>query len=102
MFCYECAVQGERREAIGMCHNCSLALCQEHAHVELAPIVATYGNPTYPSLIGTVKMPLEARKLLCGVCQAALSQKFDASKSSKPAREPDKGRAKPPGLHQAA
>lgn len=102
MFCYECALQGVRREAIGMCHNCSLALCREHAHVEPAPVVATYAIRTYPSVRGAVELPVKARKLLCAVCRAALGQRLEASMSGKPTAERAAQRATPPGLDHTA
>ncbi len=102
MFCYECAVQGVQREAIGTCHNCSLALCQDHAHVEPAPVVATYANKTYSSVRGTVELPLKARKLLCQVCQVALAQRLDASTGRQRATQKEVGQGSPSGFHQAA
>ena len=74
MLCYECKLKGLRREAIGLCHQCGVALCEEHAHVEPAPVVATYGNKTFPSITGTVELPQPARVVLCGVCRQALAQ----------------------------
>lgn len=75
MSCYECAVQGVQREAIGTCHHCSVALCQEHAHMEPEPVVATYDDRTHPSMQGTLELPLKARMLLCQVCRTALAQR---------------------------
>ena len=102
MLCYECAVQGVQREAIGMCHNCSLALCLEHARVSSTAVLATYGDKTHPSVRGTVELPLKERRLLCGVCQPALAQGHDASTRAARASAKDTGQGKSPRFHQAA
>lgn len=68
MHCYECLQNNVTREAIGLCHHCSAALCAEHICVIDDPV--TGGVP----LVRTVVLPMHARLLLCGTCKAALEQ----------------------------
>lgn len=73
MFCYECSQSGTRVEAIGLCHHCSVGLCQEHGFIIADPITAT-------ALVNrTVVLKKKARLLLCGTCLAALQQQKIAS-----------------------
>ena len=73
MYCYECSQADTRGEAIGICHHCSVALCQEHASMIADPVTMT-------ALINrTVVLPKKARLLLCSTCLAALQQDRDAS-----------------------
>ena len=41
MYCYECSQAGTRGEAIGICHQCSVALCQQHAPMITDPMTMT-------------------------------------------------------------
>ena len=66
MHCYECLQSGETRDAVGICHYCSAALCAEHICVVDDPV--TGGVP----LVRTVVLPKNARRLLCGTRKAAL------------------------------
>lgn len=68
MHCYECLQAGETRDAVGLCHHCSAALCAEHICV-----VADLVTAIEP-LVRTVVLPKKARLLLCGTCKAALQQ----------------------------
>jgi hypothetical protein len=68
MHCYECLRAGVTRDAVGLCHHCSAALCTEHACVVADPVTAIY------PLMLTVVLPKRARLLLCGTCKAALEQ----------------------------
>ena len=68
MHCYECLQAGVTRDAIGLCHHCSAALCTEHAFVVADPVTTIY------PLMKTVVLPKRARLLLCGTCKAALEQ----------------------------
>lgn len=68
MHCYECLQAGETRDAVGLCHHCSAALCAEHIFVVDDPVTA--GVP----LVRTVVLPKKARLLLCCTCKAALEQ----------------------------
>lgn len=68
MHCYECLQAGETRDAVGLCHHCSAAMCEEHICAVDDPV--TY---IYP-LMRTVVLPKKARLLLCSTCRAALEQ----------------------------
>ena len=68
MLCYECSKAGRNREAVGLCHHCSAALCADHACMVVDPVTATY--PVFK----TVVLPQKARLLLCGTCLQALAQ----------------------------
>ena len=67
MNCYECRRQSSDRSAIGTCKHCGVALCAEHAHVIVDPIIS------HP-MIRTVVLPKQARLLLCATCREALEQ----------------------------
>jgi len=66
--CYECLRVGETRDAVGLCHHCSAALCAEHICAVADPVTAIY------PLVRTLVLPKKARLLLCGTCKAALEQ----------------------------
>jgi hypothetical protein len=68
MLCYECSKAGRNREAVGLCHHCSAALCADHACIVLDPVTTTY--PVFK----TVVLPKKARLFLCGTCLQALGQ----------------------------
>jgi hypothetical protein len=51
MHCYECLEAGVTRDAVGLCHHCSAALCTEYACVVADPVTAIY------PLILTVVLP---------------------------------------------
>ena len=68
MLCYECVQSGDRHEAIGLCHHCSVALCKYHGHVIADPMT------TIIPLVREVALPKEARLLLCDTCLAAMKQ----------------------------
>ncbi len=68
MRCYECLHADTSRDAVGLCHHCSAALCADHACVVADPI--TDIRP----LMREVVLPKQARLLLCGICKAALEQ----------------------------
>jgi hypothetical protein len=68
MLCYECSKAGTNREAVGLCHHCSAALCTDHACVIKDPVTTTY------PLARTVVLPRRARQLLCATCLDALQQ----------------------------
>jgi hypothetical protein len=73
MLCFDCSRSGESREAVGLCHHCSAALCAEHARTVDDPVSATY------AVCQTVVLPKHARLILCDVCRAALEQSHDTS-----------------------
>jgi len=68
MFCYECCKNGQTREAVGICHHCSAALCANHAHTVDDPVTAI--RP----LNRIVVLPKHARLMLCETCLFALQQ----------------------------
>jgi hypothetical protein len=71
MFCYECSKAGNHHEAIGLCHHCSVALCEDHGTAIADPVTKIV------PLMREVVLPKEARLLLCGTCLAALQQVRD-------------------------
>jgi hypothetical protein len=68
MNCYPCLQTGVTREAAGLCHHCSAALCADHIYEVEDPITLTHIMS--PSVI----LPKKARLLLCPTCKAALEQ----------------------------
>ena len=68
MHCYDCSLAGKERPAIGLCGSCSAGLCLEHANVRPRPISVPYPVAT------TIRLPLQARELLCSVCKMAIEQ----------------------------
>ena len=73
MYCYECSQADTQQKAIGICHHCSVGLCQQHALMITDPVTMT-------ALINrTVVLPKKARLLLCATCLTALQQERVAS-----------------------
>lgn len=70
MECYQCLRSGITREAAGLCHHCSAALCPEHIYVVEDAI--TLKHIMSPSEV----LPKRARILLCSICKAALEQPY--------------------------
>ena len=68
MECYPCLQSGLTREAAGLCHHCSAALCGDHICEVEDPIIVAH------LMARTVVLPRKARLLLCGTCKAALEQ----------------------------
>ena len=68
MLCYECSKAGRSRDAVGLCHHCSAALCADHVCVVADPVT------TISPVVKTVILPRAARLLLCPTCMAALQQ----------------------------
>lgn len=68
MHCYECLELGDARDAVGLCHHCSVALCEQHVYVVSETVTGSH------PLVQRVTLPLRARLLLCGTCKAALEQ----------------------------
>ena len=68
MCCFECSQAGNRQEAVGICHHCSVGVCPQHSSIVTDPVTMT-------QLINrTVVLPVSARLLLCHVCLAAMEQ----------------------------
>ena len=68
MKCFECFRIQTSREAVALCHHCSVALCAGHAYVVDDPVRTIYPVAT------TVVLPVHARLVLCDTCKAALTQ----------------------------
>ena len=68
MLCYECLELGKQHEAIGLCHHCSIALCEYHGRVIADPV-----SKTVP-LVREIVLPKQARLLLCNTCLSAMKQ----------------------------
>ena len=68
MQCFECMENGESNEAVGLCHHCSAALCQQHA------LTTEEFVTTIAPLLRTVVLPKRARLILCATCKTALEQ----------------------------
>lgn len=68
MQCYECLQAGITREAVGLCHHCSAALCREHILAVEDAITIRHMMAPYQVL------PKRARICLCGTCKGALEQ----------------------------
>ena len=68
MLCYECSRDKTRREAVGLCNHCSVALCPDHACIVNDPVTAIY------PISKTVVLPKKARLLLCAICRSAYEQ----------------------------
>ena len=68
MLCYECSKAGKNREAVGLCHHCSAALCTDHVSIITDPVTTAY--PVFKKLV----LPKKARLLLSGTCLDALGQ----------------------------
>jgi hypothetical protein len=69
MRCYDCTVNGDHNEAIGVCHHCSVGLCETHGTVVPDAILA------HEPIAKTVVLPKRARAFLCGTCLEALQQR---------------------------
>jgi len=68
MHCYQCLQAGEKHDAVGLCHHCSAALCEQHICEVDDPVTDNY------PMLRTVVLPKKARLLLCSRCKAALEQ----------------------------
>ncbi len=68
MECFECVQSGVNREAVGLCHHCSAALCEDH--IFAVEDTLTLSHIMTPSVV----LPKRARLLLCATCKAAMEQ----------------------------
>ncbi len=68
MWCYDCSQQAIRREAIGVCHHCSVGVCTHHGTMVSDPVLIRQPVAKVEAL------PKKARELLCHTCLAALGQ----------------------------
>lgn len=69
MHYYECFETGVDKDAVGLCHHCSAALCADHAFVVSDPVTAVY------PVVKTVVLPKRARLVLCSTCKEAIEQR---------------------------
>ena len=68
MECYQCLQSGISREAVGLWHHCSAALCADHICAVEEPLMAKH-------VMGPATVfPKKARLMLCTTCKAALEQ----------------------------
>jgi hypothetical protein len=74
MMCYECARQGVEREAVGMCHNCSIGLCVEHGR-RVKTLVPHPTNRSFAPNVPDQELPAEAERFLCGSCAQAMQRR---------------------------
>lgn len=68
MGCYQCLQSGFNREAVGLCHHGSGALCSEHIFVVEEPLMVKH------VMVPATIFPKKARLMLCDTCKAALDQ----------------------------
>jgi hypothetical protein len=68
MECYQCLQAGVTREAAGLCHHCSAALCADHIRVIEDPIELSR------LLTPSTELPKRGRIMLCDTCKAAFEQ----------------------------
>ena len=68
MECYQCLQSGISREAVGLCHHCSAALCAEHIYAVEEPLMIKH------LMVPATVLPKKARLMLCATCKAALDQ----------------------------
>jgi len=69
MNCYECAVQGESREAVGICRLCGRAACPEHSCVQHMPQFEDRGVGMGGPV---VRLPQDRPRFVCRECQAVV------------------------------
>jgi hypothetical protein len=74
MMCYECALQGAEREAVGMCHNCSIGLCAEHGK-RVKTLVPHPTNRSFAPDVPDQEIPTEAERFLCSSCAQAMQRR---------------------------
>jgi len=73
MLCYECSLQGVERQAVGICHNCSVGLCAGHAK-KSATLVARHTNMSFAVGVANLELPERAERLLCPACDGQLQR----------------------------
>jgi hypothetical protein len=73
MECYQCLQNGINRDAVGLCHHCSAALCSEHIFAVEEPLMVKH------LMVPATVFPKKARLMLCGTCKMALEQLQDES-----------------------
>ena len=71
MECYQCLQNGMNREAVGLCHHCSAAMCSDHIFAVEEPLMAKH------FMVPATVFPKTARLMLCSTCKIALEQLQD-------------------------
>lgn len=69
MNCHDCYIQGRDAEAVGICHHCSVGLCQHHGVLLADPVFVQ------EAITKTTALPKQARQFLCQTCLDALRQR---------------------------
>jgi hypothetical protein len=70
MICFDCSVQKSKRtDAIGVCHHCGVAVCNDHGVVVADPV------HVHELVAKEISLPKKARELLCRTCLDALRQR---------------------------
>ena len=71
MECYQCLQNGVNRDAVGLCHHCSAALCSDHIFAVEEPMMVKH------VMVPPTLFPKRARRMLCSTCKIALEQLQD-------------------------
>jgi hypothetical protein len=71
MECYQCLQNGINRDAVGLCHHCSAALCSEHIFAVEEQLIVKH------LMVPATMFSKKARLMLCGTCKIALEQLQD-------------------------
>ena len=71
MECYQCLQNGVNRDAVGLCHHCSAALCSDHIFAVEEPLMVKH------VMVPPTLFPKRARRMLCSTCKIALEQLQD-------------------------
>lgn len=73
MLCYECSLQGLERQAVGICHNCSIGVCADHARKNTT-LVGHHTDRGFAAGVVNLELPERAERLLCQACSAQLQK----------------------------
>ena len=73
MKCFDCSDERRVNDAIGVCHHCSVGVCQSHGSLLSDPVTMR------AQIVKSVVLPKKARILLCKTCMDALAQPHDSS-----------------------
>ena len=71
MECYQCLQNGISRDAGGLCHHCSAALCSDHVFAVEEPLIVRH------VMVPPTVFPKRARLMLCSTCKIAIEQLQD-------------------------
>jgi hypothetical protein len=73
MLCYECSLKGVERQAIGICHNCSIGICLDHARKGMT-LVGHRTDRGFAAGVVSLELPERAERLLCPACNDQLQR----------------------------